>query len=65
MSKIEMTDNDGKLICDKEIGHYTRGWHSCKRGATVSVPSKRDASLILHYCPRHSGSRNTNVGQCK
>ena len=60
-----MIRNDGKAICDKEIGHYSRGWHSCKRGAVTSIPSKRDPSLILHYCPRHSVSGNTNVGQSK
>ena len=57
-----MIRSDGKRICDKEIGHYTRGWHSCKRGATVSVPSKRTEGMTLDYCAKHSPLRNANVG---
>lgn len=63
--EAKMIRNDGKAICDKEIGHYSRGWHSCKRGATVSVPSARVPSMTMHYCKKHSPKTSANVGQCK
>lgn len=60
--EADMIRNDGKRICDKEIGHYTRGWHSCKRGAVVSVMSTKSAGMTLDYCAKHQ-PKSTNVGQ--
>lgn len=61
-----MIRNDGKLICDREIGHYSRGWHSCKRGAIFSLPSRHSAGMFLDYCARHallSAKASANLGK--
>ena len=58
-----MTRADGKKICDKEIGHWRRGWHSCKRGAVVSIPSTRTVGMTLDYCVRHQPKIAKNYGK--
>lgn len=43
-----------RVSCDKEIGHYSRGWHTCKRKAIVRVESKVSHGLYLDYCRQHA-----------
>lgn len=58
-----MIKADGRLICDKEIGSYRRGWRACKCPATVRVESKHSSGLFLDYCKRHSVAQS--IGQSR
>ena len=42
-----------RIACDAEVGHYTRGWHTCNHKAIVSVESKNSQGSFFDYCARH------------
>lgn len=50
-----MLKSDGKRICDAEVGHYTGGWHMCRRKPVLSVWKQgRDYGIELDYCAIHT-----------
>ncbi len=47
-----MLQNDGKYICDAEVGTVRKGWHGCRAHARFKCQSAH-GNLELHYCNRH------------
>jgi hypothetical protein len=54
LKEAQMVHANGKVQCDKEVGHYKRGWHSCKRTAIVRCMSQKVDGLYLDYCRQHA-----------